>query len=64
MQSSVWAVSDVRETGLTKEGSRWEHGAERARQQSLEAAGYFVGENGELELDAEGDTPKIGRDLL
>ena len=35
-----------------------------ARQQSLEAAGYLVGENGELERNAEGRYIKIDRDLL
>ena len=52
--SSVWAVSDLRETGLRKEGGRWKLGAERARQQSLEAAGFLVGVDDELERNAEG----------
>ena len=59
MQSSIWAVSDVRETGLRKEGSRWKLGAEKARQQSLEATSYLVGENDALERNAEGGTSRL-----
>ena len=35
VQSSLWALSDVRETGLIKEGSRWKLGAKRARAECL-----------------------------
>ena len=54
VQCSLWALSDFREPGLGKEGSRWKlGGAEWARLKSLEVAGCLVGENGNLERDAE-----------
>ena len=57
VESSVWVVSDVYETGLRNESGRSRLGAERGRQRSLE-------KNGKLERNAEGRYMKIGRDLL
>ena len=64
VQCSLWALSDSREPGLGKEGSRWKLGAEWARHKSLEVAGFLVGENGKLERDAEVCDIKIDRALL
>ena len=64
VQSSIWAVSVVRETGLRREGSRRKLGAERARQQSFEAAGYLVGEDGARERHSEERHIMTDRDIL
>lgn len=64
VQSSVWDAKVVRDIGLQKERSRWKLGAEKARQMSLEAAGYLLREDGKLEKNSKGGYIKIDTDLL
>ena len=48
---------------LRQEGSRWNLGAERARHESLEAAGFSCWRDGKLEGHAEEGYTKIDSEL-
>ena len=64
IQSATWDQQQVRAVGLRKEKTRWKLGAEKARQKSLEAAGYLLDENGKLERNGAGGYVKIDASSL
>lgn len=63
VQSSVWDPKVVREIGLRKERSRWKLGAEKARERTLDSAGFLVREDEKLEKNEEGSYVRMDREL-
>ena len=64
IQSANLGSQTVGSIGRVRERSRWRLGAEQARACSLEAAGYALNEDGELERDEHGNLIKLNSELL